>query len=312
MDEYTSETQSWLDQRFRAVDADGVYRAHQPIYGFRRGPTEPGLVTRYTITWRIMQALARLEFETLADIGGAEGYKAALARELFGARVTSSDLSKEACRRAREIYGINGRTIDIHNLPFTDEEYDVVLCSETLEHVQEIQEATRELLRIASRAVVISVPHEPQEVVDRNIREKIPHAHIHSLTLESFDYLRKEGYEVHAEPLLSPLGYVPSVLVDGIERLSDGPPPLTTRLYNAVCPLLRSLFGRGSAKALMRFDSVASRLPSYRGVLVTVIKDKSCLRTRPGRAVTPSDVVDFAVPFHQPGQPTAVVPAAQA
>ena len=37
MDTYTEDTKSWLDQRFREVDAEGVFLAHQPIYGFRRG-----------------------------------------------------------------------------------------------------------------------------------------------------------------------------------------------------------------------------------------------------------------------------------
>jgi SAM-dependent methyltransferase len=299
VDEYTATTRGWLDRRFRAVDADGIYRAHQPIYGFRRGPTEPGLVRRYTITWRILRALAGLDFETFADIGGAEGYKAALVRELFDVDVTSCDLSEEACRRAREIYGVEARGIDIHALPFADGEFDVVLCSETLEHVPDIEGATRELLRIARRAVVITVPHEPPSVVERNIRENIPHAHIHSLQLRSFDHLRAAGYSVRTEPMLSPLLYVPSVLADGIERRPAGRASLAVRAYNAVCPVLRRLVGPRAVRALLRLDSLASRRPLYGGMLVTITKDPSCVRTTPRRRIRPADVLDFAVPLHR-------------
>jgi hypothetical protein len=101
MDDYTREVREWLDRRFRAVDADGVYLAHQPIYGFRAGHSEERLVERYVITWQILKALARLRFGTLLDVGGAEGYKAALARDLLGVSVRSSDLSgaRRAARR---------------------------------------------------------------------------------------------------------------------------------------------------------------------------------------------------------------------
>lgn len=297
MDEYTESTRDWLDKRFAAVDADGVYRAHQPIYGFRRGPTEPGVVKRYTITTRIMRALARLDFATLADVGGAEGYKAALVRELFGARVTSCDLSEEACRRARQIYGVDARGIDIHALPFEDGAFDVVLCSETLEHVPGIEAATRELLRIAKRAVVITVPCEPRAVVERNIREQIPHAHIHALDRRSFDWTAVDGCTVKVEPLLSPLLRVPGVLVDATPRFGRS---LVASAYNALCPWLRALFGRRSAEFLTGLDAIATRLGPHGGMLVTLVKDRGCLRTSPRRRVRARDVVGFAVPFHHP------------
>ena len=131
-------TRAWLEERFRAVTADGVYCSHQPIYGFRTGPSERGSLRKYAITLAAMRALAKLDFDTFLDVGGAEGYKAALVRHLFGNEVTSCDLAEEACRRAREIYGITARQVDTHALPFADDSFDVVMSSETLEHVPDI------------------------------------------------------------------------------------------------------------------------------------------------------------------------------
>lgn len=204
-----------------------------------------------------MRALARLDFATLADVGGAEGYKAALVSKLFGARVTSCNLSEEACRRARQIFGVEARSIDIQALPFEDGVFDVVLCSETLEHVPGIETATRELLRVARRAVVITVPCEPRAVVERNIRERIPHAHIHALDRRSFDWTSAGGCTVQVEPLLSPLLHVPGVLVDATPRAGRSS---VASAYNALCPWLRALFGRRSAEFLAGLDAIATRL----------------------------------------------------
>lgn len=116
-----------------------------------------------------MKTLAHLRFSSLLDIGGAEGYKSAIAREIFGVQVQSCDLSNEACKRAKEIFNIEGQSVDIQRLPFKDNEFDVVLYSETLEHVPNLKEAIKELVRVCSKVVVITVPRESKEVIEKNI-----------------------------------------------------------------------------------------------------------------------------------------------
>jgi ubiquinone/menaquinone biosynthesis C-methylase UbiE len=155
MDQYTLDTQKWLDDRFRQVTEEGIYFAHQPIYGFGDLNSEPYVINRYMITYHIMKALSSIEFKSLLDIGGAEGYKAAMVRELFGAEVQSCDLSQEAVNRAKEIFNVDGNAVDIHNLPYESDQFDIVLCSETLEHVKDYKAATLELLRVAKKAVLL-------------------------------------------------------------------------------------------------------------------------------------------------------------
>src|SRR5215467_6241080 len=130
MDSYTARTKDWLERRFRTADESGIYVAHQPIYGFRKGHSEPSHLERYILTYQIMKALSSLRFTTLLDVGGAEGYKAALAGRCFAARAVNCDLSEEACKRAREIFGVDSAVADIHDLPFPDGAFEVVLCSE--------------------------------------------------------------------------------------------------------------------------------------------------------------------------------------
>ena len=192
MDTYTEETRAWLDRRFEETSPDGVYLAHQPIYGFDAGHCEPSLLPRYVRTLEIMRALAQLRFGSCLDAGAAEGYKAELARRLFGADVVATDLSENACRRAREIFGLTARSGDLHDLPFEDGEFDVALCSETLEHVSDFRSALSELLRVARTAVVITVPHESHDRVEENRSSGEPHAHINSFGLDSLDFLERE------------------------------------------------------------------------------------------------------------------------
>ena len=299
-EDYTLRTREWLDRRFRATSSDGIYFAHQPIYGLRGGHCEPGLVSSYVITYRILEALSRIEFDSLLDVGGAEGYKAALVREVFGAEVRSVDLSKVACDRARELFGVESEPADIHELPFDDSAFDVVLSSETLEHVPHFEQATRELLRVARRGVVITVPREAREVVERNIREDAPHAHIHALDTHSFDFLRPELKEIRAGRLLSPLLRLPRVLVDATAREEGRHSPFSIRSYNRLIPSLRALFGKRAARSLVRLDGALSRVGSfYTGIIFVLIKDASAFTDRAGPRVRAADVLDFEVPYHR-------------
>jgi ubiquinone/menaquinone biosynthesis C-methylase UbiE len=203
MDSYTLETKDWLDERFRQTDEAGIFKAHQPIYGFRKGHFDPSYASRYIPSYHIMKSLSRLKFAHLVDVGGAEGYKAYMAQRLFGIGAENSDLSAEACKRAEEIFHVKSTPVDIHKLPFADGEFDVVMCSETLEHVAELEGAVDEVLRVAKKAVVITVPHEDQDTVEKHVIEGKSHGHIHSFDLASFDYLEARGYEVIAKKIMS-------------------------------------------------------------------------------------------------------------
>lgn len=301
MDPYTSDVEAWLNRRFRQTDSEGVYWAHQPIYGFRKGHCEPATVMRYMITYQIMRALAHLDFSTFLDVGGAEGYKAALVRSLFGAGVRSSDLASEACVRAREIFNVEGDAVDIAKLPYEDEQFDVVLCSETLEHVPEIERPVAELLRVSRRAVVITVPCESKATVERNKREKIPHAHIQSLNPRSFDFAKGQGVRIvvhrhHTIGLAQMAGLLDAMKRDSIAFM----PAWVTSLYNASLPLLRAVASQRLIEGVIRLDDfLANAMPVHSGISVLLLKDHGCYSSAPKRRVTPRDIIDFHVPLHR-------------
>lgn len=127
-----------------------------PIYGIGHPDAEGGHTLRLSRFLRILRALDGLSFATMLDVGGAEGYLAHVVRRLFGASTASTDLSIEACLRAREIFGLPSAAVDCARLPFADGAFDVVVCSEVIEHVEEPVATLLELCRVARRAVVLS------------------------------------------------------------------------------------------------------------------------------------------------------------
>jgi SAM-dependent methyltransferase len=303
MDAYTAETRDWLESRYERTSPDGVYLAHQPIYGFRAGHCEPWLLERYVRTLAIIRALGSLRWESCLDVGAAEGYKAALARQLFGGRVVASDLAESACRRAREIYDLEAQPADVHDLPFADHEFDVVLCSETLEHVTDVRAATLELDRVARRALVITVPNDPAEEVERNAAAGVAHGHVHKFSADSFDFLRERGYQVEVRPLVNPLMRLASGLIEAERKWAPpgrGARSTKVAAFNAVLPVTSRLFGARAERVLIAADGVACRLLPPRGAyLFTVIKDAAA-RCPTRRRTTAQDMLSFTVPLHRP------------
>jgi ubiquinone/menaquinone biosynthesis C-methylase UbiE len=300
VDTYTKTIKEWLDERFKKTDEEGIYFAHQPIYGFRKGYSEYGVIIRYIITYQILKVLTHLQFESFLDVGGAEGYKSALVRSLLKKNVLSCDISTEACNRAKEIYNVDTKQVDIHKLPFNDNSFDVVLCSETLEHIPDIEQAVNELVRVCRKAVVITIPHEPKAKIKRNIEEKSPHAHIHSLNADSFDFIQSKVAKIHAKKMINPFCKVIYEIAEGVRReVTRKYPKIFTDVYNALVPIIISIFGKKTVSFLMHFDNAISRiLPFYYGVTFILLKDKKCYLKRPMIKVNPSQIIDFEVPFY--------------
>jgi SAM-dependent methyltransferase len=308
MEEYTKETKTCLDERFRACDETGIYVAHQPIYGFRKGHSERGLIVRYLRTYQIIRSLSCLNFESLLDVGCAEGFQGYLIAKIFGVEVRGCDLSEEACRRAREIFDLEADPTDIHTLPYGDGQFDVVVCSETLEHVIDSRKALYELLRVASKAVVITVPHEPIRKIKENIDRKIPHGHINSFKPGSFDFLREEGYRVIGRRFISRLLRIPQALLEAMPAEGDNeryPAWLVTgyNLYSSLSDrIIPDALRKRVVALMMPADETLCRfLPCYEGLVFVILKDKACASTERRRHFSADQILDTCVPYYYLG-----------
>jgi len=192
MDKHTQEAMQWLDWRYRAGVAEGRYRAHEPIFGLGCSYSEPNHAVRLARTYAIFRRLSQMQFDTLLDVGGSEGYHASLARKLFPARIVTSDLSLEANRRARELYGLAAAAGDAHWLPYADDSFDVVLCCEVIEHVSDPVAVMCEVARVARRYAVFSTEQVVRLPRERDLLllqagAQYPHAERHWFLASDFE-----------------------------------------------------------------------------------------------------------------------------
>ena len=172
MGTYSVETRNWLEQRY-ARRTDGSYFAHEPVFGLGHPDSEPSHPVRFARILRILQVLDGLHCRSFLDVGGSEGFTAALLRNLLGVVPVTLDLSLEACRRARELFDLDGVAADSWRLPFADAAFDVVLCSEVIEHVEHPVETLLELQRVARNAVVLTTEellHDRDEIAEKLFR----------------------------------------------------------------------------------------------------------------------------------------------
>lgn len=140
------------------------------------------------------------------DVGCGEGTMLCeVARKANGASLFGFDISELAARKAAE-KGLPAMVADAEaGLPFKDNSFDLVICSEVLEHLFDPERALEEIRRVLKPTgrLIVSVPNMGyirkrfMLLVGRSPVEKEYPAHIRFWTLQSFKaLLRRKGFEV--------------------------------------------------------------------------------------------------------------------
>jgi ubiquinone/menaquinone biosynthesis C-methylase UbiE len=134
------------------------YRKHTAA-----NPVQRALIDRFHR--KIVAEVMALSPKTFLDAGCGEGFVARRVLDAVpGIGLTGCDVSDEALEmaadanpKARFVVG------SVVALPFPDRSFEVVGCFEVVEHLPgDLPKcALSELARVARRAVVLSVPHEP-------------------------------------------------------------------------------------------------------------------------------------------------------
>ena len=99
---------------------------------------------------------------SILDIGARDGHLSKLLVPYFE-KVIALDLK----RPGFEYPGIETVAGDVTDLPFPDNSFDCVLCAEVLEHVPDLEQACREIARVARHEAVIGVPFKQETRIGR-------------------------------------------------------------------------------------------------------------------------------------------------
>jgi SAM-dependent methyltransferase len=149
-------------RRRREAENDGFGQETDNSAKYERaGRFERRLLSRFRA--RLLQELAPLAPRSVLDAGCGEGHVAGwLAEALTGSEITGVDGRSDA------VVGFRARNpalhvveADLRGLPFPDDAFDLVICTEVLEHVEQPKTVLRELGRVCAAHLFLTVPHEP-------------------------------------------------------------------------------------------------------------------------------------------------------
>ena len=126
-----------------------------------KNPLQQFLINRF---FGALVAEARaLHPASILDAGCGEGFTLERFRLAdIGAHLEGVDLSPEAIDLGRALHPrLVLKQGSVYQLPYADNTFDLVVCTEVLEHLERPADALAELSRVAKRYSIITVPHEP-------------------------------------------------------------------------------------------------------------------------------------------------------
>lgn len=74
-------------------------------------------------------------------------------------KVTAADIAIDQ-KLSKKYPSITFKNADVENLPFKDQSFDTVVCTHTLEHVQNFSKAVSELRRVTRKRLIVVVPRQ--------------------------------------------------------------------------------------------------------------------------------------------------------
>jgi SAM-dependent methyltransferase len=143
-------------------------------FGDRNVAASWGNAHRYTPAPRhrrrlLLRIIRRLEVRDMLDAGCAQPFLVEEVVQRLGIEGHGCDISDEVMRAAEgTVPGAEFRALDLaHEIWPDNRQFDLVVCSETLEHIPDWRAALANVVQMSRRYVLITVPTGPVREVDR-------------------------------------------------------------------------------------------------------------------------------------------------
>lgn len=146
-----------------------------------------------------------LRVSTILDVGCGEGFTLKkLEERKIGKRNEGIDYSAAAIKIGHKIYPeLNLKKGDVYNLDYKDNTFDLSICTEVLEHLDDPVKAVSEIKRVTAKYIIFSVPNEPFFILANFFRGKYLRRlgnhpeHINHWTMWGFErFLKEQGLTI--------------------------------------------------------------------------------------------------------------------
>ncbi len=153
----------------------------------------------------LFKMIKPLKANSILDVGCGEGFTLKkLEEKKLGKKNEGIDYSDDAIKIGKKIYPelalFKG---DVYGLSYKDNTFDLSLCTEVLEHLDDPAKAVAEIRRVTSKYIIFSVPNEPFFIGANLLRGKYIKSlgnhpeHINHWTFWGFEkFLEKQGLSV--------------------------------------------------------------------------------------------------------------------
>jgi ubiquinone/menaquinone biosynthesis C-methylase UbiE len=133
-----------------------------------------GRLALVNFTNTLVKLIKPLTIESILDVGAGEGFTLArLAEENIGKKREGIEYVDEAIELGKKVNpDVNIKKGNIYELPYKDNSFELVICTEVLEHLDHPDQGMGELVRVSSKYLLLTVPNEPFFTIQRFLRGK--------------------------------------------------------------------------------------------------------------------------------------------
>ena len=130
------------------------------------------LIDNYYIV--LLDTAKELKPISVLDAGCGEGFTLSrLEEKNIGKDLEGIDFLATAIKLGGKLHPkLKLKQGNIYKLPYKDNQFDLVLCTEVLEHLDDPEKALKEIKRVTKKYAILSVPNEPLFMFGNFIRGK--------------------------------------------------------------------------------------------------------------------------------------------
>lgn len=137
-----------------------------------RNPIQRFLINNFFSA--LISMIKTLKVASILDAGCGEGFTMnRLIKNGIGKKIEGVEYSEEAINFGKKLFpDLTIKQASIYNLPYQNNSFDLILCTEVLEHLEDPAKALRGMLRVCKKYLIISVPNEPLFALSNFLRGK--------------------------------------------------------------------------------------------------------------------------------------------